>query len=277
MSTQLRSLSLLSVALLGCWLSAPGWGQTRVVSASFYDSSNLETGPMVNLGPGFNLIAGITNGSPNVRVPFWNDLDGVTGAVTDLIDSDGLPTSVDVSYLGTDLFANHYPGGGLDGDATMMNGHLAAQVLGQSGLVSVTVSDIGGAFDLSAGYDVYVYVDTEDVGSDQILQIDDGLTGIRTLSVTDNVDDIDDMTGIPLIFDPNIDYDDATLDGRGTYVVFTGLQGDLFRLLAMSPVDGPAYINGFQIVGRNATIPEPSGLLLLGMLVGAGLVARRSV
>jgi hypothetical protein len=231
----------------------------RIISSSFFDPFDLQTGPMINIGNGNNFTAGVPNQLPDVRVENWNDLANASGGQFDLIDHNSFPSTVDVLWMATDISSNVYLGGGTsNGDSTMMNGHLLSATLGSAGLVTLDVTDLASSFDLSAGYDVIVYADTEFMGSDVILELDDLLSPLQSFPIQDNSPDV--IAAVQQSFDATNDYDDGTLDAEGTYVRFANLTGPTFTLLARSALGSPAYINGFQIVG--VAVPEPASWIL---------------
>jgi hypothetical protein len=215
-----------------------------VVSASFFDPGILESGPMLTTS-----IAGVP--STQVTVPTvirddnWNNLSGNSGVALDLGDSFGVFTSVDVDWIATDVISNQYSGGILNGDSTMMNGHLFSSMFGATGTVSVNLRELDGTFDVAAGYDVFIYADSEDVGMAQSLVVDDGIHLAMALNMEDTITDFG-----PRDFFFGTDYDEGTTDGLGVWARFSGLTGSTLRITAMSlnPGEG-AFINGFQIVG----------------------------
>lgn len=258
-----------------CLLANPTWALTpRVISASFFEPILFpQSGPMLNTA-----IAGVPNffhgGPADVRVREWNQLQGASGMELDLIDSMGFITTVDARWIATDINSNNYINEIINGDSMMMNGHLFSSTLGVIGLATVTVTDLASSIDIGSGYEVWVYADTEGIGQTQSLFVDDGVQVGMAVPITDTVADVD--LGGPRQFAFTSDYDEATTDGLGTWVRFTGLTGPSFTIEARSMnVGESAYINGFQIIG-NPIVPEPSTLILMFVWSTIITIPRRS-
>jgi hypothetical protein len=184
----------------------------------------------------------------------------------------GFGTTVDARWIATNVNSNNYINEIINGDSMMMNGHLFSSTLGAIGLATVTVEDLASSFEIASGYEVWVYVDAEGTGQTESLFVDDGITVGMAVNVTDTVSDL----GGTRQFDFTADYDEATLDGLGTWVRFTGLTGNSFTIEARSILVGEsAYINGFQIIGQ-PIVPEPlsASLCVCGSLALA-VVRRR--
>jgi hypothetical protein len=118
---------------------------------------------------------------------------------------------------------------------------------------SIIVSGLGPEF--SGGYDVYVYA-LSSVGSD-------GRGGRYSIGSIIKFGDTGnngppDVNGPLYVEDPGVDHLD-----KGNYLVFHGITGDSFTLIAHPevPLAGPkrASVNGVQIVA----IPDPGCLLWL--------------
>jgi hypothetical protein len=244
----------------------------RIISSSFFEPFLFpQSGPMLTTA-----IAGVPNffhgGPADVRVPNWNQLQGPFGLELDLFDSQGFGSTVDARWIATNVSSNNYLNPVINGDSMMMNGHLFSSTLGAIGLATVTVEDLAGSFDIASGYEVWVYADAEGLGQTESLFVDDGIHVGMAIPITDTITDL----GGGRQFDFTTDYDEATTDGLGVWVRFTGLTGPTFTIEARSILDGQsAYINGFQIIGH-PIVPEPSsaGLLVLGVSIAAAL--RRS-
>lgn len=248
------------VIVAGLCLLVEGWvaevaratvPSARVVSASFYDINDPTTGPMLSTS-----IAGVPpsqyNVPTSVRVSNWNNLPleflNVPGSNLDLYDSNGVFTSVDVDWEGTDVLAgpwNHWNGGTQVGDSTMMNGAIQSTLKAPTDKVEIKVSDLANAFDIGNGYDVIIYADQDGVGGMQSFFVDDGITVGAALRMTDVVDNGPN----PRVFDPALDYDEGTTDGLGSWIRFSGLRGASFTIEALAMNGTPAFVSGFQIVG----------------------------
>lgn len=220
---------------------------TRVISASFYDPGNPDTGPFLP-----TTIAGVPPAQYSVptdlRVYNWNDLVAMypipSGKKDNLFDSLGVTTPVDVQWIATDVSANNWQGVLPNGDALLMNGHLLSTTFGAQGLITVELFDLGSAFDLAAGYDLILYADTEWIGRTQSFTVDDGVHVGQAQLMEDVISDFPDP------FDPALDYDEGTTDLLGSWIRFPGLTGDSLHIEVMSALpDEPAFLNGFQIVG----------------------------
>ena len=255
-------------------IASPTWAlEPRIISASFFEPNLFpQSGPMLNTA-----IAGVDQffhgGPADVRVREWNQLQGATGTELDLVDSLGFITTVDVRWIATDISSNNYTDEIINGDSMMMNGHLFSSTLGFTGLATVTVTNLASSIDIGSGYEVWVYADAEGTGQRQSLFVDDGVQVGMPITIEDTVSDL----GGTRPFDFVSDYDEATTDGLGTWVRFTGLTGPTFTIEARSiNPDESAYINGFQIIGDPIVIvPEPTTLLLTIVLSTIVAISRR--
>jgi len=191
-------------------------------------------------------------GVPPHEQAHWNNAEGsINSSGLDLVDGDGQPTGASLTWT--------YAGKGntwIDdnpGNNRMMRGYIYKF----STDPAVTVSGLGPAF-TSPGYDVLVYFDGDNGGTDWTTDYTISVSGtVTTLSGTDSADT--DFAGT---------FDDATTDGIGNYVRFTGLTSSDFTLTAtVQTGEGP--INGLQIA------PEPSALALLTLALAATFARRR--
>jgi hypothetical protein len=245
---------------------------TRVISASFYDPGNPATGPFLP-----TTIAGVPPAQYSVpadlRVDNWNDLPAFypvpSGTKLDLFDSMGVITPVDVDWIATDIGSLQWEGIPINGDHLLMNGHLLSTTLGAQGLITVNLHDLGSAFDLSQGYDVILYADTEGDHAAQSLQVDDGIHVGSAITMKDVLLDVP----VPQFFDEAVDYNEGTTDGLGSWIRFTGLTGSSLRIEAMSVLpDEPAFLNGFQIVGYQPTAVADGDINGDGIIDGTDLL-----
>ena len=85
------------------------------------------------------------------------------------------------------MASNNYLNPVINGDSMMMNGHLFSTTLGATGLVTVTVTNLGSAIDTLAGYEVWVYADPEGLARSESLLVDDGIHAVMALTMTDTV------------------------------------------------------------------------------------------
>ena len=202
-------------------------------------------------------------GAPGVRQPWWNPLPvgggdsfGNNAVYSSLRDNAGNLTPLAIAGF---IDSNYRVGfnAGLSSDHQMMNGYFdtGAFLGGRPTILSFT----GVPY---ATYDVWVYCD----GNNHPGQND--RYGVYTLGTTpdrmptpmsirkyDTPASENQQTG------STFNYDDATVDGVGNYIVFRNVTGPRFTLLA-NPVAGGnprASINGIQIVettggGRGAAV-----------------------
>jgi hypothetical protein len=218
----------------------------RVISSSFFEPFLFpQSGPMLDTA-----IAGVPNffhgGPADVRVRNWNQLQGNSGTKLNLFDAQGAFTDIDAQWSATNVASNNYLNPIINGDSMMMNGHLSSSTLGATGLVTVTATNLDSAIDTLAGYEVWVYADSEGLARTESLLVDDGIHVAMALTMTDTVSDL----GGTRQFDFTADYDEGTTDGLGVWARFGGLTGNSFTIQALSLNPGEsAYINGFQIIG----------------------------
>ena len=171
MKTMFRVL-LLSLTLISA-------ANSESIGVNFYLPGDSGTGPLYDPAAGVNDPAGTPIGIDIGQVPrqqFWNDLPGGpamgVGNASDLQDSSGSITSMDVSWSGTDVGNN---GGwlGATSDSRMFNGQLL-ELLGSR--LSVSFSDIPADY-VTAGYDIYVYADIDGVGQSLDIRLESSPAG----------------------------------------------------------------------------------------------------
>lgn len=246
---------VLGALLVGVATAPAGAQLPRVVSASFFDINDSSSGPLLSTS-----IAGAPPAQysvpTDIRVSNWNNLPlqflSVPGSNLDLVDSQGFATTVDVDWIGTDVLVNAWGGGILSGDSTMMNGAIQSTLQAPTDFVEIHVRDLANSFDLGIGYDVIIYADQDGVGGRQSFFVDDGIQVGSAITMLDVVDGM--PAGRP--FDAPLDYDEGTTDGAGSWIRFSGLTGPSFRIEALAVGSSPAFVNGFQIVGRQPVQPS---------------------
>lgn len=182
-----------------------------------------------------------TNGTPDVMgasefagwVPeaSWNDAPGASGTANNLILNNGSVTTASVDWVANGTSST--PIVEQPGDSRMMKGYLTTP----GGTASyVEVSGLPASI-VNAGFDVYVYSDSDNISSSK--------TGMYTLgAVTQSLIGQAGITYSGQYFQNN--------NGAGNYVVFKGVNASSFTITATpSPADGTAGnapINGVQIV-----------------------------
>jgi hypothetical protein len=177
---------------------------------------------------------------------------------TNLIDSNGNPTTLDITGVGFGDYAISFSHPGQDADGTwnkeLINGYMNAGASVNPPVSTFTLSEIP-----YAAYDIIAYFTSDAAG--------------RTGTVTDGTTTYDFTTiGAPSTAGPNallVQTSSTTgLNPTANYAVFSGLSGTSQVITANIPSFGG--LAGIQVV---QAIPEPSGLAVLG-LVG-GVIALR--
>jgi hypothetical protein len=175
-----------------------------------------------------------------------------------VIDSTGATVPVAVSWSGSDMAPIGWPGSGFDGNL------LSGAILDLSGgPVDLTFSNIP-----YAEYNVIAYVDYENPLQNTDLTILDG-SGSTVLAGGVNV--ADGINGDSRSFAFPGDYDDASLDGSGNFVIFEGLTNPNITVRSQN-AGSVSYLSGVQIV----QVPEPSLFAaVFGVAALGGLALRR--
>ncbi|NBD38331.1 MAG: PEP-CTERM sorting domain-containing protein [Verrucomicrobia bacterium] len=175
-----------------------------------------------------------------------------------MIDSTGATVPVAVSWSGSDMAPIGWPGSGFDGNL------LSGAILDLSGgPVDLTFSNIP-----YAEYNVIAYVDYENPLQNTDLTILDG-SGSTVLAGGVNV--ADGINGDSRSFAFPGDYDDASLDGSGNFVIFEGLTNPNITVRSQN-AGSVSYLSGVQIV----QVPEPSLFAaVFGVAALGGLALRR--
>ena len=182
----------------------------------------------------------------------WKDVGYWTSS--DFCDDTGTSTAISVAPNNCGYTTNTYVTVPADnGNNYLMRGHLYQT----DEPMTVTVTGLGTDF-TTDGYDVIVYFDGDN-GTDWTTDYTIVGADVATISGKDLANA--NFSGT---------FDDATTDGLGNYVRFTGLTSSEFTLTA-TPQTGDGPINGIQIVAA----PEPTALALLSFGLAATLARRR--
>jgi len=216
------------------------------------DNSNLLASPDVAGVERSDVLGAQTNRQDN-----WRNLTAASGSLSNLGDSAGNPSGAGISWSGASLEARDWAGTTPDGNL------LAGALTAGTGSVSLAFSDIP-----YASYHLVLYFDdTGDTGSTTVSLFQDSTMVGSAVTVNDN---LDGGTGTFDYTSPTTnDFDEASLDNQGNYLVFTGLSGDSIT------IESSKYLNAAQVVEN--TIPEPAayGALLGVMAAGIAWLRRR--
>lgn len=185
-------------------------------------------------------------------------------AFSDMINSDGDGTTVDMSIVGFNDFSIQGAAPGQDADTTwnrnMLNGYSNAGASVSPAVSTVNFADISGAY--LPGYSITVYFSSDVAG--------------RTGTVTDGTTTYDfstlgaaSVTGANALLTPTAST--TGLNPGANYAVFAGLSGDTQTITVSIPDFGG--IAGAQITG--ISIPEPTSAALCCLLGMVGLTLRR--
>lgn len=224
-------------------------------------------------------ITGTTGFVPTAN---WNNASGsftpdpsLYGSLTNLVDSNGIATGVDLSYVGAG-YQNAAISGGSSDDRALLNSFSYGSA---SYPLSVTLSSLDSVY--SGGYDVYVYF--TNANSFHVIGYTLGSTTVysRTMGNYDfgSLGWVNGQTEtLPTPVDGN-DYLDIP---QGNYVKFSAVSGASFTLNVSNPsVNGSGFnyaaISGLQIVAAGAPVPEPAtvALWLGGVMLSVAVWRRR--
>lgn len=208
---------LMTLAILTAATAVEG---STVVSVNYYRNNTLGAAEVAGAVPMAN----------------WNNVHGNTYSTDNLLDSDGVATTIDVAHAAGD--------GWNWGTAGSPNEKLMQQWVAANDGIQLTVSDIGSEF-TSVGYDVIVYLTNTNSSADNVFSVTIGTETfwIRSIRDTDGI----------LESNPYATQAEAEVGVDSEYVRFTGLTGSSFLLeLGEDPTTGhpgdrPA-LAGIQIV-----------------------------
>ena len=175
----------------------------------------------------------------------WNNAASNLGSLSNILDNAGSTTTADVTWWATNTWNN--TGTVSDGNSTLLTGYLdgGSGVPGEN--ATVTVKEI--PFTL---YDVYVYINGNTVNTTSSYTVN-GVTQTVTPSVNATTLSLAGATTVGVV----------NTSARGSYILFTGVSGDLSfaTACAFGTQDSRSSVDAIQIVDA---VPEPSEVALLG-------------
>jgi hypothetical protein len=213
----------------------------------------------------------------------WNSFTtGVQATPVALNDSSGGATTATANWTSNNLWTT--PAADTPGDLRMMRGYLDSS---DTSTTSVTVAGLPASI-TSGPYSVILYYDGDNGGNNRVgkYSITGNPTGNASFWALDAANATFNGTYIlaqspidPIAGGGAIDSNPtaALTVPAGNFMVFTGLTGDTFTLTAQSSVASDttnrSAVEGIQIV--SGTVPEPTGLGLLGLGATAFFARRR--
>ncbi|HEX7361421.1 MAG TPA: PEP-CTERM sorting domain-containing protein [Bryobacteraceae bacterium] len=218
---------------------------------------------------GVNFSGTANDGSPSMCLPCnlapsetagvipqanWNNEAGDSGGPVTLVDNSGANTTALVSWSANNTWsgatADTYPG---DNNAIILNNYLDG---GTSGVAAeVQITNVPYEF-----YDLYVYIQRDDCCSFS----DYSANGITQRVINSALSSGDGLNM-------------ASPTTGGSYVLFSGLTGNLDLLADLDPSDSRSAIDAIQLV-PTTPVPEPSTtwpIALLGIGLAAAYVRKR--
>jgi hypothetical protein len=214
----------------------------------------------------------------------WNSLTPAVQATPQaLVDSNAAATTATVIWNSNNTWNTPNVPPVAPGDLKMMKGYLDSS---DTSTTSVTVAGLPASI-TGTPYSVILYYDGDNGGNNRVGKY--SITGATTGNAAFWALDAANATfsGAYLLAQSPVDplAGGGAMDSNptaaltvpaGNFMVFTGLTGDTFTLLAQSSVSSDATnrsaVQGIQIV--SGTVPEPTGLTAVG-LGAAALLGRR--
>jgi hypothetical protein len=249
---------LAACAAVASLLAFAGQGEAAVVSFNIDIAGTIGGDGAVN-GSGQSPASAIAGVVPVGNwTGTWNGSSQNFGP-TDLIDSNGNPTTLDISAVAFNDYAVSFSHPGQDTDGTwnkeLINGYINAGASVNPQVSTLTLSEIP-----YAAYDIIAYFTSDAMG--------------RTGTVTDGTTTYDFTTiGAPSTAGPNALLVQTTsttgMNTTANYAVFSGLSGASQVITANIPDFGG--LAGIQVV---EVVPEPSSLCFLGL--AGGVLAMRA-
>lgn len=276
-------------------LLLPATSQAGTISINFAGNAG-QAGTL-----GLTDIAGMadTQSGGTSFVSNWNNADGISGSLNNLLLNDGSVTDVSVSWNAREAWSNGNTTsgnnillpGGTTGDGmqnpTMMKGYIADWGTGDGLDSKITVDGLT----LASGnddYSVIVYFDGSNGGQWRKGEYTIGATtldGEDSENVMFNSGGGNNANGLFQLPVPgsggNSNWPNTPNNDEGNYVIFSGLTDSSFTLDFLAGANGSTPrgpVNGIQILGVDLpVVPEPSTLVLaaLGLFGMAAFGLRR--
>lgn len=242
---------------------APTQSKAAVIGIDFFGGGG--SGASTQMGAGET--AGVIPASN------WNSFTpNVQATPQPLKDSTGGATTANVTWNSNNTWNAPNTPAVAPGDLNMMKGYLDSS---DTSTTNVSVTGLPSSI-TSTPYSVILYFDGDNGGSDRVgmYSITGAATGNAVFWARDAANSTFSGTYIPAQSPIDPIAGGGAIDNNGTaaltvpagnMMIFTGLTGDTFNLLAQSSVssDGTnrSSVQGIQIV--SGTVPEPSGLVVL--------------
>ena len=244
------SIVLVAVMVVGTTIA-----QAAIISINFDDPTR--ENPPHDVRPGRT--AGV------IDVSNWNNVTpGGSGSQPNLMDSNGLPTTADVTWGGsnpatwtTGVVINDADA---DDNDRMMKGYLDYGGNGQGSTITIDIQEI--PYDV---YDLYLYHESQG-GDGRVMgvSLDGGATWVYTKDETGPF-------GGTFTEDHHPDVAGAEAGAGGNCILWTGLTADTLSIVTQGQGGGTVRspVQGMQIT------PEPATLALLAAGAAATLIRRK--